>query len=106
YVGPFTIPGTPSSSEATVQVALQADGSITNFQAFVRSPPGTGKSWTFTVNANGVPTTVTCTIADTDNSCADTSDTATFTSAASIAVRTAPAHTPAATQIGWTANSS
>jgi hypothetical protein len=60
-----------TSSESNAQEVTNAMN-VTKLAAFSTNAPGTGKSRTYVLRVNGVSTSLTCTIADTNNSCTAT----------------------------------
>jgi hypothetical protein len=99
YVGSATVSGT----ESTVQIPLPPGYStITDLQVFVATAPGTGTSWTITVDKNGSASALSCSVAGTGQTCSDSSLVA-VTAGDLIDLKVTPFTSPALTTITWTA---
>ena len=48
---------------------VKVAGTLSNFRVHTSIAPQTGRSWTFTLRQNGVPTGVFCVIADAQRTC-------------------------------------
>lgn len=64
----YSLTGVSSAAEATAQ-SLVNSMTLTKLEVNLNFPPGTGTSYTFTLNTNGVATALSCSIADTATSC-------------------------------------
>ena len=62
-----------SSTERTVAIPVPFGGTLTDLHVSVATAPGTGASWTFTVDKNGSATVLTCSITGVATTCTDAS---------------------------------
>lgn len=72
-------------------------GTYKNFRMRTLDAPGAGTSHVFTVYKNSSPTSLTCTISDTNTSCSDTSNTVSVTDGDILTIQGAIVGSPAAT---------
>lgn len=72
---------------------------IDNLRVVIPTAPGTGKSWAWTIMQNGVATSLTCTIADTNTSAQDLNagHAVSFAAGDLISIRETPSGTPTST---------
>lgn len=78
-------PGFAGASNRSVPAAF--GGTLKNLQIVLATAPGTGNTATFTAYVNGSSTGLTCQVANSATTCADTTDSATFTAGQSLAVQ-------------------
>ncbi len=87
--------GSYSTTEASVSnVRFPMAGTVSNFYAKCQTAPGTGKSWICTVRKNGVDTTVTATVSDTNTTATDTTHSFTVAAGDYITIRWTPSGAP------------
>lgn len=67
-----------TNTEANIQQLTSAPGTLSYLHVKLAPAPGAGKSWTFTVMVNGAPSSLACTISDTETEGEDTANTATL----------------------------
>jgi hypothetical protein len=91
------------ASEAAVDQAMPAAGTISNLRVRLSGAPGAGTSYTFLVRKNGVDTAVTCTVSGTATECSDLANSIAFSAGDLISVRSEPTSNPAARTMRWTA---
>jgi hypothetical protein len=92
------------TEDATVQIPIGSGYStITDLQVFVSTAPGTGSSWTLTVDKNGSATALSCFIQDTATSCSDAGSQVAVVAGDTIDLHVAPFSSPALTTISWSA---
>ena len=94
--GSFLVSGT----ESTVAIPVPFGGTLTNLKVSVSTAPGTGASWTFTVDKNKSATAVSCSVAGAATSCGDSSLVAVVTGD-KLDLRVTPFGTPALATITW-----
>jgi hypothetical protein len=88
FVGMFganCISATPT--EAEVQLAMPANGTVQELHATLSSAPGAGNSLTFTIRKNGASTPVACTVSNSATSCADSVNAVGFSTGDLISVQ-------------------
>jgi hypothetical protein len=84
---------------------MPVSGNISNFYVVLDVSPGSGKSYTFVVRKNGVDTSITCTISDTNTTGSDLTHSVSFTAGDYISICVIPsAGSPTAALMRWTAS--
>lgn len=83
---------------------MQHAGTLANLKVFISVAPGAGNSWTITARKNGASTTVTCTIANPNTTCSDTTHTAAFAVGDTINVLIVGTSAPTTARMTWVAN--
>ena len=73
-VGRLVGPG----AEDEVQLKMPISGVFSDFNVTVGAPPANGDVWKFTVDDNGGPTPLSCTISLAESPCSDAVDTSAF----------------------------
>ena len=96
--GSFLVSGT----ESTVEIPVPVGGTLSNLEVFVATAPGTGASWTLTVDKNGSATVLTCSVAGAATNCRDSSLVAVAVGDA-LELRVTPFGTPELATITWSA---
>ena len=92
-----------STENATVEIPIGDLGStMTDLQVFVGTPPGSGAQWTATIDKNGSPTGLTCTISAGTTRCHDLSQVP-VVAGDTITLHVTPFGTPALTALSWSA---
>ena len=91
-----------SSTESTVAIPVPFGGTLTDLHVSVATAPGTGASWTLTVDKNESATALTCSIAGVATSCSDMSLVAVAV-ADKIDLAVTPFGTPALATVIWSA---
>ena len=89
-----------ASKESTVAIPVPFGGTVSNLQVVVTAAPGTGASWTFTVDKNGSATVLACSIAGVATTCSDASLLA-VGAGDNVDLDVTPFHTPALATIAW-----
>jgi len=84
------------TSEAKLQDVVSIAGTFKNLYCSVKTAPGVGKSWAFTLRKNGAASSVTCMISGTSTTCTDSSNTSTAVAGDLFAVQIVPTSNPAA----------
>jgi hypothetical protein len=64
--------------ESAVQVIMPIAGTFSHLNVSMSFAPGAGRAWVFTLNSNGLPTPLSCTISGSGLACGDSTDTASF----------------------------
>ena len=67
-----------SATEFKAETIFPTNGALTSLRVNLSDAPGVGQSRSFTVNKNGSPTALSCTILDAATTCSDTVNSATF----------------------------
>ena len=77
-----------------METVFPTGGTLKNLYVDLPAAPGAGASRTFTVRKNGVPTALTCTIADPATSCSDTVNTVSFAAGDTAVLQQTPSGGP------------
>ncbi len=91
-----------AGTERVVEIPVPVGGTLSNLHVFVTTAPGTGASWTATLNKNGSSTLLSCSIAGAATSCSDAS-LVPVAEADRIDLDVTPFGTPALATIKWSA---
>jgi len=89
------------TTEFDVETLSPLAGTVKNLFIRINSTPGAGNSYVFTVRKNSTNQSLTCTIADTDLTCNDTSNSFTIAAADAIALQVVSVSTPTARFAAW-----
>jgi hypothetical protein len=95
--------GVFANAEASAQQIVPLAGTLSKFYVHLSGSPGNGRSFSFFVRVDGADTAVTCTVADANTSCSDTTHSVAINAGSLIAIRAAGAGNPTARSFGWTA---
>lgn len=87
---------TTSTSATSYKTIIPNSGTLRNLSFQLTNAPGSGKSWTFTVQKNGSDTGLTVTISDTNTEGSDTTNTVTVAAGDLLAIKSVPSGTPTA----------
>jgi outer membrane protein assembly factor BamB len=93
-----------SAVESEVQQFMPVAGTVSNFYVILDGSPGTSRWYTFVVRKNGADTPLTCTIADTDTTGSDLTNSVSFAAGDYISIMSTPsAANPTGRSMLWTA---
>jgi outer membrane protein assembly factor BamB len=93
-----------SAVESEVQQFMPVAGTVSNFYVNLDGSPGTSRWYTFVVRKNGADTPLTCTIADTDTTGSDLTNSVSFAAGDYISIMSTPsAANPTGRSMLWTA---
>ena len=90
------------SSESDASIPVSAGAATRLIMRLSAAPGGSSKSATLTVYKNGNPTSLTCTISNTETLCSDASNSVTFDDGDSLAIRYSESGSPASARISYT----
>ena len=90
-----------STTENQRRFLIPGSYTLSSISMLLDAAPGAGRSWTFTVQKNGVDTSITFSITDTATTGSDLVNTVSFAAGDSITLKVVPAGTPAGTQMHW-----
>ena len=96
YISPVTQDRASSTTEANVQALSPISATFGSLNIRLSGSPGSGKSFLFTLRKNGADTTLTCTVADTNTTCSDTTHTVSMAPGDVFSVSSVPSGTPTA----------
>lgn len=82
-------------------VPANVSGTFKNLKVYLTAQPGAGKSYAFTLMVGGSASALTCTVADTNMSCEDTTNSVSVTEKQSLSLRSVPTGTPALADATW-----
>jgi hypothetical protein len=91
-----------SGKESNVELPVPVGGTLSELHVLGTAAPGAGASWTPTVDRNGTPTTLTCSIAGPARSCTDSSRVA-LAFGDKLDLEVTPFGKPVLTKILWSA---
>lgn len=83
-------------TEGSFQNVMARAGTLRNLRIKFINPPGSGKSYKFTLRKNGVDTALTCTAADLATECSDTVNSFSFARGDLLSIGITPTNTPSA----------
>lgn len=95
YFSPFT--GTNGATESNNELVFPFSGTVKNFYISLKTAPGSGKTQIVMVRKNEADTTLTCTVADTNTACNDTTHSFTVAAADRLTLKISGTGTPANT---------
>ena len=90
-----------SATETDAQFMAPRAGTIANLFCTLNGTPGAGKQYAFTVREDASDTILTCTVADTNTSASDTSNSFVVAAGALISLKSVPTGTPTARRVAW-----
>lgn len=91
-----------SGTENIVELPVPTGGTISNLHVVLTAAPGSGSSWTLTLNKNGAASALSCSIANAQTTCNDAS-LVTVVDGDVIDLHIAPFTTPTLATIKWSA---
>lgn len=89
------------SSETRVQTPMPTGGTIKELCINLSAAPGAGTSYTFTLRKNGIATSLTVTISDTNTQGSDLVNTVSFNAGDEVDIEVVPSGTPTARKATW-----
>jgi hypothetical protein len=103
FFQPFGFNLVPSAGnvEANILSSIPEAGTIDDLYVALNGSPAAGKSYAFTLRQNSATTTQTCTVADTNSTCNDTTHAVSVVAGDLINLRTDPVGTPTGRFAGW-----
>ena len=90
-----------SSSESSNEIIVPLSGTIKHFAVTIKSAPGSGKSYAFTVRKNNADTDLTCTVSDTSTTATDLQNSFSVSAGDKICLKATPSNTPSAQACSW-----
>jgi hypothetical protein len=89
-----------SGKESTVRIPVPRGHTLTDLHVRMATAPGSGASWTFTTDKNGVRTALSCSIARAATSCSDASMVS-IVAGDTIDLDITPFGSPALANVSW-----
>ena len=92
-----------TSPETDCSELISTPGKLSNFKVGIKTAPGTGKSWTFTIRQNGIDTALSVSISNSSTISALDTDEVTVAAGDKVSISATPAGTPTAcAAVYWT----
>lgn len=90
-----------ASNDTTVRNISPITGIIEGLYVVANTAPGSGKSYTLTIQKNGADTSVTCTISDLSTSCSDSTHAVLMSAADTYSIKSVPSGTPSSSRLNF-----